>query len=467
MPRPVADKTKKNKVIAAVLRRGGRWADLFDPVNTALEAAGFPPFSKENVLRMYCSREGLIKNPKPVGETRKKMSRKAGRKRDKETQPELQTKVEKKMDYKGGTEEVTTRSLDIRDPKKLYDELGYDPAVFEMHGGEVKTYQVTISAKRSHTGVDQTYTMFACSAKFRLRKERHGIAATKLVAEVIKGLKVKIPRVRVRKGPIGNGGVCGYIGAHDHHFAKLAWARETGEHYDLKIAKRRYIEATERTVKRAARAYNMSEWVLPVGHDFFQINNDDGTTKKGTPQDFEGRLPKIIQVGKESVIESVGIAAQVAPVKIRWVPGNHDPDTSFFLMMILEEVFRKDSRVTVEMDHKSRKYHRFGCNLFGLTHGNEEKHVDLPIIMAGERSDFGETTDHWWFLGHYHKKKELRFIAGDTMGPVILQILPSLSGTDAWHFRKGYVNGIRAWETYYFDYDDGFIGTGLSKVRSE
>lgn len=452
----------KRGVIKQVLTAGGKWDDLLGPVNEALESNGMAPFATPNSLRAFCSRWGLVRNPRPV-------KRSKGKKDKPVTREPVRKSVEgvefEENHSKGEAVLTVNTPEEIRTVEDAVAYANIDLDYWEPYRSKAGRSTVTISGKKSSTGEDIQYGNYVMMVWFRKRRANPGLEAAKIVAEDIKGGRIKVPAIRIRKGPIGNG-VCGYIGAHDHHFAKLAWREETGTDYDLKIAEFAYVDAAEREVAKAAKCYSMKEWVLPIGHDFFQINNDDGTTKKGTPMDFEGRLPKIIRVAKRAVIKTVMNAVQVAPITIKWIPGNHDPETSFYLCMILEEAFRDNKHVTVDVSAAPRKYHRWGTNLFGLTHGNEEKHIDLPNIMAGSvPHDWAETTDRWWFLGHFHKKKELHFVLGDTYGSVVVQILPSLSGVDAWHFRKGYVNGMRAWETYYFDFEDGFLGTGVAKIR--
>jgi hypothetical protein len=115
-----------------------------------------------------------------------------------------------------------------------------------------------------------------------------------------------------------------------------------------------------------------------------------------------------------------------------------------------------------------RKYVSYGINLLGFTHGNEEKHGDLPTLMAQEAAGLWREDQHReWHLGHYHKKKQLTHNPQDTQGGTRVQVLPSLSGTDAWHYRKGYVKTLRAAEAYLWNYTNGYSGHFSVNVREE
>jgi hypothetical protein len=52
----------------------------------------------------------------------------------------------------------------------------------------------------------------------------------------------------------------------------------------------------------------------------------------------------------------------------------------------------------------------------------------------------------------------------ETYGGVVVRTLMSLSSTDAWHFRKGYVGNQRAAEAYLYD-RGGLVGSFVANVR--
>ena len=254
------------------------------------------------------------------------------------------------------------------------------------------------------------------------------------------------------------------ISLYDHHFGKLAWSKETGEDYDLAIADKLYSDAVEDLLHKV-KVFNIDKIILPIGNDFFHINSMEPFTAAGTLQDVDSRLPKIFDVGCRAVVNTVGICAAVADVELVWVPGNHDPQISFFMAKYLAAYFRKACRVEVDARPCFRKYKPYGINLIGYTHGNEEPHRDLPTLMAVEARDLWAQARHCeWHVGHLHKKKETRYNAGDTFGGVVVRILPSLAGTDAWHFKKGYVGSQRAAEATLFSKEHGNIGQFTTNI---
>lgn len=248
------------------------------------------------------------------------------------------------------------------------------------------------------------------------------------------------------------------ISLYDHHFGKLAWGKETGNDYDLQIAEQLFSAAIENLLGKV-NGYAIEKILLPIGQDFLHVNNQQATTAKGTRQDVDTRLAKIFEAAMMAVVNAVERARQVAPVEIIWIPGNHDSETSYYLAQVIRAYYRTCQDVAVNSEPTARKYLKYGNTRLGFTHGDKEPLKQLPIIMAGsEPQAWAETKHREWHIGHLHKKKEVEFITCDSEGPVRVRQLPSLCGTDAWHFESGYVNGLRAAEGYLWHKEYGYAG---------
>lgn len=251
----------------------------------------------------------------------------------------------------------------------------------------------------------------------------------------------------------------------DVHFGKLAWAPETQSNYDLKIADQLYRNAVDDLAVKASHR-NIVKVVMPVGNDFFHVDNLRNETTAGTPQDADGRYAKIIETGELAVIWAVERLRQIAPVEVIWIPGNHDVQTSYHLARTLWAWFSKCQDVKVDIGPSYRKYARWGTNLIGFTHGNEEKHDSLPMLMANERPlDHAETTCREWLIGHQHQSKAYFTKGIETRSGTVVRVVQSLAGTDGWHHRKGYNNCGRAAECFFYGENSGQAGWVPFNVR--
>jgi len=251
----------------------------------------------------------------------------------------------------------------------------------------------------------------------------------------------------------------------DHHFAKLAWDMETGESYDIKIAKSYYINAVRDLLARASHL-NINKILMPIGNDLFNFDGIRNETTAGTPQDSDSRWTKVFRVVSETLTEVIDICREVADVDVIVVPGNHDRASCFYLGEFLSAWYRSDKNVNVNNDPTLRKYYAYGKTLIGLSHGNEEKHANLPLLMAREAKElWGQCDFYEYQIGHWHRKKMTEFISGDTYNGVQVRVLPSLTGTDAWHYSKGYVKGIKSAIGIVYDKTEGCIAEFITKVK--
>jgi hypothetical protein len=250
----------------------------------------------------------------------------------------------------------------------------------------------------------------------------------------------------------------------DLHIGKLAWKEETGENYDSKSARACARRAVRELLGRAS-GFAIERFLVPIGNDMLHTDTIENTTTGGTRQDVDSRHHKMFVAAYEVAVEIIDSLMPTAPVKVLIVPGNHDRANALKLGVVLEAHYRNTDRVTVDAAPTLRKYEVYGVNLLGFTHGSDEKHGDLPLIMAQEKpGEWAKALHKEWHLGHLHKRKQQNFTAGDTHGGVPVRILPSLSGTDAWHYMKGYVKGQRAAESYLWSFDNGYAGHFSSNV---
>lgn len=250
----------------------------------------------------------------------------------------------------------------------------------------------------------------------------------------------------------------------DAHFGKLAWAAETGSSYDLKIAKENWRDSIA-DLARKSLGFPVSDILLIVSNDGLHFDNFVQTTTGGTFQDSDTRYAKMFTTYWQECRWAVDALKGRAPVRVVVVPGNHDRQSAFAIGSVLDAWYHGDGQVVVDNDPRLRKYYRYGVTLLGFTHGSEEKHTDLPLIMASEaRDEWGQSVHREWHTGHFHKAKETRFVAADSFGGVRVRILPSLSGHDAWHYKKGYNVERRSAEAYLYHRETGYAGHFSSNI---
>ena len=349
---------------------------------------------------------------------------------------------------------VITHSTRIRTAEDALKKAGIDTAIWVIDRQKINSWEVAAWDSESKEFRVQPLWQVSLTLK-RL--------VTKPLETGLRALFASLPHAKrqTRKSGLSmrrTNSTLLEISLFDAHFGKLAWGPETGTDYDTDIAATVYQNAIDDLLDRS-RGMKVGKILFPVGSDFFHVNNWQGTTANGTEQDLDTRFARVFELGTLSVVRAINSCRVVAPVELVWVPGNHDRETSYYLVRVLAAHFRADRGVDVDLSPKHRKYVLHGTNLIGFTHGDQEKHRDLPSIMAAEVPDlWAKATCREFHLGHYHKAKQTVHTTTDEFGGVRVRVLPSLSGTDAWHYRQGYVGTKRAAEAYLWDSKEGYVG---------
>lgn len=274
-----------------------------------------------------------------------------------------------------------------------------------------------------------------------------------------KAYRFDLPHVAPRE----TGGVMMEVNIPDLHLGKLCWAPETGNDYDLKIAEEAYDQAVVDLMVHA-KTYDPEKIVFLLGSDFFHFDTPRGTTTAGTPLDVDGRFAKMFSSGFQIKKRAIERALESAGrVDVVLVPGNHDAISSYCLARTIDAQFSRDDRVRVDSGPAARKYVKYGVTLLGIAHGNGVKRANLPLLMATERPvEWAATKCREWHLGHLHTSKAFETMSIDENMGVIVRVISSLSGTDAWHFENGFVGNRRAGEAFVYERDNGFVANFVS-----
>lgn len=253
------------------------------------------------------------------------------------------------------------------------------------------------------------------------------------------------------------------ISIFDLHIGKLAWHGETFENYDVKIASERFLGSIEKLMQNA-RGFNYERILFPIGNDFFNSDNIFNTTTRGTQQDEDLRWQKTFNVGVQLLVDAIYYMKKVGvPIDVLVIPGNHDFERSYYMGSYLEAWFKDDDEVSIDNGASPRKYYRYGNTLLGLTHGSEEKEASLPMLMATDiqsKPMWSETKFHEWHLGHIHRKRTVQYdinksrLLNEDLG-VTVRYLSSLTGTEEWHHKKGFVGSTKAADGFVWNYEFG------------
>jgi hypothetical protein len=252
-----------------------------------------------------------------------------------------------------------------------------------------------------------------------------------------KELSADLPRVAPFDPPArpSNKDLMTLIPLGDPHFGMYAWAEETGNDFNLDIAKRDLCGAVDYLVSQAPPA---EVCVIANLGDFFHSDNMDSVTPQhGHRLDVDTRLGKVIRVGLAAMRQAIDSALATHPtVQVINAVGNHDPVLSLSLSIMLSNIYEHEPRVKIHDQPTRRHYIRHGKVLIGVTHGDRTKDADLPGIMATERAqDWGLTKSRYWYRGHHHHDTRVEY------NGCIVEQVRTLSPGDAYTVGGGWLSG--------------------------
>lgn len=243
------------------------------------------------------------------------------------------------------------------------------------------------------------------------------------------------------------------VAIYDVHLGKLAWKEETGQDYDLKIA-RTLFSGSVREHLYKSRFTPLEKIMFVVGNDFFHIDNTENTTTSGTYVDADTRWLKALRTGFNICTEAINYMYAMAPVEVVVIPGNHDKHTTLALGEMLDIFYKEQEGVTVDNNPTPRKYKRFGKVLLGFGHGQKEKPLNVQGFMSSEASDLWSGAKFKeMHLGHFHHQKVLDPVSEHN--GVIVRYIPSICATDAWHSDNIFIGNTRTSQSFLWDRENG------------
>lgn len=354
---------------------------------------------------------------------------------------------------------ITANTDEPRTTEQLMEAAGLRPEQWEVYRTECGEWSVTVNAGGDPRRIPNWKRTIHC----RLRAPLPILSG---IDSLLAGLKRKSIGPKLKRRKLKSPFLL-EISLYDAHFGKKCWAEQTGQDWDLEIAEHDYVHAVE-DIFDCCNVPDVERIIFPLGHDFFNANNWSSTTARGTPVDcVDDRFQQVFESGFRSQVMAIDRCRQVAPTEVIYVPGNHDPETSWYLCRCLQSYYRNDRHVTVDTGPCERKYREYGNTLLGYTHG-ELRADRLPAIMMAECPEaFSRTLHHVWRTGHWHAKKTTKYVASDSLNGVSVDVLPSLSGTDAWHYQNGFIRNQRAAEVWFWPRTDGPRGFISVPSRSQ
>jgi hypothetical protein len=255
-----------------------------------------------------------------------------------------------------------------------------------------------------------------------------------LMREAFEAMAEDLPKVKPSSAPkVSVTDLCNLYVMTDCHVGMLAWHKESGDDWDLKIAERVLIGCFEQMVLSSPKASvgvvaQLGDWlhsdgILPVTPTSHNILDQDG------------RFSKIVQASVRILRHLVDFALKRHDkVVVLMAEGNHDISSSIWLRTMFNALYEKEPRVEVIDSEMPYYVYQHGLTMIAFHHGHLKKNDQLPLLFAAQFAKvWGDTEKRYCHSGHRHHVEEK-----EHSGMTVVQH-PTLAARDAYASRGGWI----------------------------
>lgn len=261
-----------------------------------------------------------------------------------------------------------------------------------------------------------------------------------LMRAVIDGMKSDITPVSVVPPPKKrlNEKLLNLYTVSDFHLGMLAWADESGDDWDMKIAEDLFSKWFDAAFQKAPDA---GVGVINLLGDFAHFDSLDAVTPaSGHVLDADTRYQKLVRYMIRMVRRVVNMAlVKHKSVRLLIVQGNHDESGMIWLAEMFNTLYDNEPRVFVDTSPDVYKMVQHGKTTLFFHHGHKARFDAIePVMIAKFRKAFGESVYSYAHVGHLHHQK---IVESRNM---IVEQHRTLAAKDAYASRGGWMSGRSA-----------------------
>lgn len=268
-----------------------------------------------------------------------------------------------------------------------------------------------------------------------------------LMKAVIEGMKSEITPVAPVKAPRAkrDGKLLNLYTVSDFHLGMLAWADESGDDWDMKIAEDLFSRWFDAAFQKAPDA---GTGVISLLGDLAHFDSLDAVTPaSGHILDADTRYQKLVRYMIRMVRRVVDMAlVKHKNVRLLIVQGNHDESGMIWLAEMFSTLYGNEPRVFVDTSPDVYKMVQHGKTTLFFHHGHKARLDAIePVMIAKFRKAFGESVYSYAHVGHLHHQK---IVESRNM---IVEQHRTLAAKDAYASRGGWMSGRSANVITYSD----------------
>lgn len=231
----------------------------------------------------------------------------------------------------------------------------------------------------------------------------------------------------------------------DFHLGMLAWADESGDDWDMKIAEDLFSRWFDAAFQKAPDA---GTGVINLLGDLAHFDSLVAVTPaSGNVLDADTRYQKLVRYMIRMVRRVIDMALfKHKNVRLLIVQGNHDESGMIWLAEMFSTLYDNEPRVLVDTSPDVYKMVRHGKTTLFFHHGHRARFDAIePVMIAKFRKAFGESVYSYAHVGHLHHQK---IVESRNM---IVEQHRTLAAKDAYASRGGWMSGRSANVITYSD----------------
>lgn len=254
-----------------------------------------------------------------------------------------------------------------------------------------------------------------------------------MMKDIVAAQCEEIKPLRKTKSPIGTKSeLMNVYTMTDCHMGMLAWGKEGGGDWDLKISENILSNAFRAMLDNSPASETCV--VAQLGDWLHYDGLTAVTPTGGNILDADSRFQQLVEASVRTLRRLVGWALQKhKKVIVLMAEGNHDIASSVWLRAMFKALYENEPRVDV-IDTPLPYYSiQHGVTMLGWHHGHLKKPDQVPLMFAAEFAEIWGKTEYRYI--HMGDKHHLQM--KDHSGCQVIQH-PTLAARDAYSSRHGW-----------------------------
>ena len=260
------------------------------------------------------------------------------------------------------------------------------------------------------------------------KAERFAVVIDELKKELPKETPVKTPKFK-------NNSLCNQYVITDYHLGMMSWGEETGDDWDLSIAKKVLIDFFKTAIHQSPQA---DEAILAQIGDFLHWDGLEAVTPANKHVlDADTRFTKLIRTAIKLIRQVINmLLKKYSKVTLILAEGNHDPASSAWLREVFYAFYEDEKRLVVDTNPDPYYCVTFGDVCLFYHHGHKRKlnNIDTSFVSKFKK-EFGNSKYVYAHTGHLHHQHTIE------SNLMILEQHRTLAGKDAYASRGGWLSG--------------------------